>query len=68
MSRTEKHFLGRLNSPYQDHTIKSYCTRNNSIFIEIKSGDGNGLSIYLDIDTAIQFAKQLRTEINIAKQ
>ena len=68
MSRTEKHFLGRLNSPYQDHTIKSYCTRNNSIFIEIKSGDGNGLALALDIATAIQFAKQLRTEINIAKQ
>jgi len=65
--RVLKSFYGACETPSQNRTVRAVCSTEDQIVIEIK---GEGLSdayVALDVPTAIQLAKQLRTEINLAK-
>jgi len=58
--------------------VKFLCTRSSKDFLKVDSApkeiiiegfhNGMPLSIYLDVTTAIKFAKTLRTEINKIKE
>ena len=64
-------FVGSNKSESKAHNLNVYVNDLNEIYIEIDMGDYNGWNlpnwISLDIDTAVQFAKQLRKSIAEAK-
>jgi len=81
MSRTEKKFLGAVGSISEVDTINCWCSTDDCIVFQIERSDYldaptsillsdvnySNREIVLDISTAIQLSKQLRTVINLAK-
>ncbi|MFT5348335.1 MAG: hypothetical protein ACI9M3_001375 [Bacteroidia bacterium] len=82
MSRTEKKFLGAVGSQSAVDTINCWCSTDDYIVLQIERSEQMTVpvsillsdvnydkrEIVLDISTAIQLSKQLRTVINLAKE
>ena len=65
-------FGGSLESNTESHTLDVYKNDFDQIYLEINMGIDDGWTlphyIVLDIDTAVQMAKQLRRSIAQAKE
>lgn len=61
-------FYGSEESETYDHNLEVLANAKNEIYICVDGGKGCTGYIVLDVSTAIQYSKQLRKEIAIAKQ
>jgi hypothetical protein len=68
MANTKLIFYGTEKSGTNRVELEAFCNTNGEIFIKIESEDCVPNYICLDIPTAIKFAKNIRTEINTAKE
>jgi|TARA_R110000824_G_scaffold378106_1_gene569561 hypothetical protein len=63
MSKIKKVFLDTID----ETELQTCCSIDNDIFVIIENGMGEHIVI-LDVSTAIAFSKELRTQINLAKE
>lgn len=67
MAHVKKVFFGTHQSGTIDTELNLYDNTNNEIFISIESEDDRAY-ICLDVETAVQLAKELRKYIGYLKQ
>ena len=61
-------FKGSEKSDSKNNTVQAYCNKDLHISVTIYNETKNSETISLDVSTAIQFSKQLRKSIAIAKK
>jgi len=66
--KVKKTFYGADGTLFINDCIETFARTDDTISIEIDDENGNSSHIILDVSTAIQFAKELRKSINLAKE
>jgi len=66
--KVKKTFYGADGTEFSNDCIEAYARTDGNISVVIEDENGSSLHIILDVPTSIQFAKELRKSINLAKQ